>query len=111
MTTPNKPNKCSFCGKSETEVTGLITGPGGVFICSECVELCDSLLNQKEAHEQADQAAADIEILKPHEIKAKLDEYVIGQENAKKVLSVAVHNHYKRMLSNLDDDGVDFVFE
>jgi ATP-dependent Clp protease ATP-binding subunit ClpX len=101
--TPN----CSFCGKSEKDAQSLIAGPAGVFICDECVELCDAMLAQQEKRSAEGEAAAPINLLKPHELKAHLDEYVIGQEHAKKVLSVAVHNHYKRMFHTGDDDGVE----
>ena len=99
--------ECSFCGKNEKEVKRLIAGPG-VFICDECVGLCDALLGHQSG-DQTDDAASPLEVgvLAPHEIKAKLDEYVIGQAQAKKVLAVAVHNHYKRMLTKMDDDGVE----
>jgi ATP-dependent Clp protease ATP-binding subunit ClpX len=99
--------ECSFCGKNEKEVERLIAGPG-VFICDECVGLCDALLgHQTSEHPDGPTAAQEIDILPPHEIKQKLDEYVIGQDMAKKVLSVAVHNHYKRMFVQQDDDGVE----
>jgi len=108
-TTP--PRSCSFCGKPENEVERLVAGPG-VFICDECVALCDALLDRDEdagrnVEDAQAPAEAKVEVPKPHEIKACLDEYVIGQEDAKKVLSVAVHNHYKRMVSDVEDDGVE----
>ncbi|MEJ2602620.1 MAG: ATP-dependent Clp protease ATP-binding subunit ClpX [Gammaproteobacteria bacterium] len=84
---------CSFCGKSQHEVRKLIAGPS-VFICDECVELCNDIIRE-ELEEHADQGRPKLP--KPHEIKAVLDEYVIGQQRAKKVLSVAVYNHYKRL--------------
>ena len=84
---------CSFCGKSQHEVRKLIAGPS-VFICDECVELCNDIIRE-ELEETADQGRTKLP--KPHEIKAVLDEYVIGQQRAKKVLSVAVYNHYKRL--------------
>ncbi len=94
------PSRCSFCGKTQHEVERLIAGPG-VHICSQCVELCGSLL-QREAAARGENAAkqkriAEFNVPKPHEIKKRLEDYVIGQEHAKKVLSVAVHNHYKRI--------------
>ena len=92
---------CSFCGKSQHEVRKLIAGPS-VFICDECVELCNDIVRE-ELQVQAN--ASGTQLPKPHEIKEILDEYVIGQERAKKVLSVAVYNHYKRLESrNLEDD-------
>ncbi|MFP5505038.1 MAG: ATP-dependent Clp protease ATP-binding subunit ClpX [Gammaproteobacteria bacterium] len=84
---------CSFCGKSQHEVRKLIAGPS-VFVCDECVELCNDIIRE-EMQEKA--AASGSKLPKPHEIKQVLDEYVIGQERAKKVLSVAVYNHYKRL--------------
>lgn len=85
-----KPAKCSFCSRSEEEVEKLISSPDA-FICDRCVHLCLDIIDKKPAH--------DIKVLKPKEIKEKLDEYIIGQENAKKTISVAVYNHYKRVLS------------
>jgi ATP-dependent Clp protease ATP-binding subunit ClpX len=102
-----KATECSFCGKSEKDVKRLIAGPG-VFICDECVGLCDSLLGHQTAdRDEEPTTSQEIGVLSPHEIKAQLDEYVIGQDNAKKVLCVAVHNHYKRMFAQLEDDGVE----
>ena len=99
--------ECSFCGKSEKEVKRLIAGPG-VFICDECVDLCDALLGHKtDSAAEEPMTSQEIGVLAPHEIKAKLDEYIVGQEMAKKVLSVAVHNHYKRMFAQLDEDGIE----
>ncbi len=99
--------ECSFCGKNEKEVKRLIAGPGA-FICDECVGLCDSLLgHQHDDHAEEPATSPEPSVLAPHEIKEKLDEYVIGQDMAKKVLSVAVHNHYKRMFAQLEDDGVE----
>ena len=86
---------CSFCGKSQDEVKKLIAGPN-VFICNECIELCNEIL--KEDIEELSGEEQVFNLLTPAEIKAKLDEYVIGQQAAKKILSVAVHNHYKRVL-------------
>ncbi len=84
---------CSFCGKSQHEVRKLIAGPS-VFVCDECVELCNDIIRE-EMEEKA--AGSGSKLPKPQEIKGVLDEYVIGQDQAKKVLSVAVYNHYKRM--------------
>ncbi|MCG8324576.1 MAG: ATP-dependent Clp protease ATP-binding subunit ClpX, partial [Thiotrichales bacterium] len=85
---------CSFCGKSQHEVRKLIAGPS-VFICDECVELCNDIIREEI---QESSSAGNISSLPtPHEIKHILDEYVIGQEQAKKILSVAVYNHYKRL--------------
>jgi ATP-dependent Clp protease ATP-binding subunit ClpX len=90
---------CSFCGKSQHEVRKLIAGPS-VFICDECVELCNDII--REELEDAGEASRD-KLPKPQEINAILDEYVIGQTRAKKVLSVAVYNHYKRLNDRLDE--------
>ncbi len=99
---------CTFCGKSERQVGKLISGPGGIFICDECVDLCNEILDEEEfaAENESGSAEDEINLLKPMEIKEFLDEYVIGQEAAKKTLSVAVYNHYKRILSgkHLDVD-------
>jgi len=86
---------CSFCGKSQDEVKKLIAGPN-VFICNECIELCNEIL--KEDLEEIGGEEQVFNLLTPAELKNKLDEYVIGQQSAKKILSVAVHNHYKRVL-------------
>ncbi len=91
---------CSFCGKGQKQVRKMISGPSGVYICDECIELCSELV-EEELDNDDDFAAEDtsgINLLKPMEIKAFLDEYVIGQEDAKKVLAVSVYNHYKRVL-------------
>ncbi len=97
---------CSFCGKKQDEVKKLIAGPN-VFICDECIELCNEIVLEDKGQDQPD-AATDISLLKPKDIKAKLDDYVIGQEHSKRVLSVAVHNHYKRISSkHQNDDGVE----
>ena len=85
---------CSFCGKPKELVNRLIAGPNGIFICNECIEICRDVL--KEDNSKVD-AKAEIHLLKPAEIKSKLDEYIVGQDEAKKVLSVAVYNHYKRI--------------
>ena len=107
----NGPKCCSFCGKTQDMVQKLIAGPNDVYICDECVEICSDIV--ADALEEADiqareEALDDIKLLKPAEIKHFLDDYVIGQETAKKVLSVAVYNHYKRIMSGRDDsDGVE----
>ena len=84
--------KCSFCGKSQNEVEKLIAGPG-VHICDQCVGLCSTLIQRQPSAKKG----TELKVPKPHEIKTLLDDYVIGQDHAKKVLSVAVHNHYKRV--------------
>ena len=95
---------CSFCGKSQQEVKKLIAGPS-VYICDECIELCNDII--AEEYEKEDAARRRTKILKPMEIKEALDEYVIGQERAKKILSVAVHNHYKRIETRASGDDVE----
>ena len=102
--------KCSFCGKSQDQVKKLIAGPE-VFICDECVELCNEILDEelfeskdKATTNDAEKPVEEKSIPKPHEIKAYLDEYIIGQDDAKKVLSVAVYNHYKRLKNNAESD-------
>ncbi|MEW6265479.1 MAG: ATP-dependent Clp protease ATP-binding subunit ClpX [Thermodesulfobacteriota bacterium] len=94
---------CSFCGKSQDEVKKLIAGPS-VYICDECIELCNDIIAEEYEREESE---ATLHIPKPPEIKTILDEYVIGQEKAKKILAVAVHNHYKRIDSHMDLDGVE----
>jgi ATP-dependent Clp protease ATP-binding subunit ClpX len=94
---------CSFCGKSQHEVRKLIAGPS-VFICDECIELCNDIIREESQGEQGNRGAkSDLPV--PHEIRSILDQYVIGQEQAKKILSVAVYNHYKRLknLGKKDD--------
>ena len=87
---------CSFCGKSHAEVRKLIAGPG-VYICDSCINVCKSILD-KELNEDARRQSSNIRVPKPAEIRRALDQYVVGQDIAKKTLSVAVHNHYKRVL-------------
>ena len=105
--------RCSFCGKHQNEVRKLISGPGGAFICDECVDICleiieDELDDEEVRTEQEEKeegfSEADINLRSPKELKAFLDEYVIGQDEAKKVLSVAVYNHYKRITRGQDLD-------
>ena len=95
---------CSFCGKSQDEVKKLIAGPS-VYICDECIQLCNEIIG--EEYSQEGEEEGDGEILKPAEIKEILDQYVIEQEKPKKILSVAVHNHYKRINTNMDMEGVE----
>lgn len=99
--------RCSFCNKTQNQVRKLIAGPNNTYICDECVEVCSEIIEEEFAFESSDYEGnpfADINLLKPEEIKAFLDDYVIGQDEAKKVLSVAVYNHYKRIMAghNLD---------
>ncbi|MCI8725405.1 MAG: ATP-dependent Clp protease ATP-binding subunit ClpX [Hungatella sp.] len=92
--------RCSFCGKSQDQVRKLIAGNNNVFICDECIDLCSEILEEElEEEGEAAEGLGEINLLKPKEIKTFLDEYVIGQEAAKRVLSVAVYNHYKRVTS------------
>ena len=95
---------CSFCGKTEKQVHKLIAGPNGVYICDECVETCAEIVEEEVYQAQDSAVTDDINLLKPKEIKEFLDSYVIGQDDAKKVLSVAVYNHYKRVLAGNDLD-------
>ena len=96
--------KCSFCGKTQAQVRKLIAGPG-VYICDQCIELCSEIIDEDIlSDEEKYESNSDINLLKPKEIKEFLDDYVIGQDDAKKVLSVAVYNHYKRVLSQKDMD-------
>ncbi len=95
--------KCSFCGKLQDQVKKLVAGPG-VYICDECIELCNEII-EEELGDEADFELSDIP--KPKEIKEILDQYVIGQENAKKILSVAVYNHYKRINMGMKSDDVE----
>lgn len=105
--------RCSFCGRSEKDVAFLIPSPTGAFICNECVGVCNSIIGELSGSASpATTAATEPEIKldelpRPHDIKAMLDEYVIGQENAKIALSVAVYNHYKRLKNNIDADDDD----
>ena len=94
---------CSFCGKSATHADTLIEGPNNVFICPECIELCHNIIQQNQRRINKSFSLKDMP--KPREIKEYLDQYVIGQEHAKKYLSVAVHNHYKRLLHSDSDDS------
>ena len=94
---------CSFCGKSQHEVRKLIAGPS-VFICDECVELCNDIIRE-EMQEGAAESSSSLP--KPQEINSMLDQYVIGQARAKKVLSVAVYNHYKRLDSGGGKDDIE----
>jgi len=105
---PGKDVRCSFCNKSQEQVRKLIAGPAGVYICDECIEICTDILEEEfEETIEASDDTPDINLLKPAEIKAFLDEYVIGQEAAKKVLAVSVYNHYKRVTAEKRPDDVE----
>lgn len=107
MSKKNDPNEdllCSFCGKSQDEVKKLIAGPS-VYICDECIQLCNEII--AEEYGQESDSEAQSQLPKPVEIKEILDQYVIEQEKAKKILSVAVHNHYKRINTKVDMEGVE----
>ena len=95
---------CSFCGKPKELVKRLIAGPNGIYICDECIEVCREVVNEDVKRENV---TAPVPLLKPAEIKSRLDEYIIGQDEAKKVLSVAVYNHYKRINAAPSEDGVE----
>ena len=96
--------RCSFCGKTQDQVRRLISGPNGAYICDECVDICAEIIDDELVDEALDKAkpVEEINLLKPEELNAFLDDYVIGQTQAKKVLSVAVYNHYKRVLAGKD---------
>ncbi len=96
--------RCSFCNKTQNQVRKLIAGPNGAYICDECIDVCAEIIEEEFGYDDGRHwnPFADINLLKPEEIKEFLDEYVIGQEEAKKVLSVAVYNHYKRIMAQKD---------
>ena len=97
--------RCSFCGKAQEQVHRLISGPNGAYICDECIDICAEILDEESVNEGAEEKSSveeQINLLKPEELNKFLDDYVIGQEQAKKVLSVAVYNHYKRVLAGAD---------
>lgn len=100
---------CAFCGKPKEAAKRLVAGPNGLYICDECLEICNVILEEEESESRN----VSVELKKPHEIKAELDKYIVGQENAKKVLSVAVYNHYKRINSAIKNkkDGDDTEIE
>ncbi len=95
--------RCSFCGKTEDQVRKMIAGPGGTYICDECVDICQEIIRE-ELSDLPPAGSDEINLMKPKEIKTFLDEYVIGQDDAKKVLAVAVYNHYKRVLAGPQSD-------
>lgn len=101
---PEDKIRCSFCGKTQDQVRKMIAGSNNVFICDECIELCGEILEEELGEEEAAPDFSGINLLKPKDMKAILDEYIIGQDEAKKVLSVAVYNHYKRITSKKGSD-------
>jgi len=98
---------CTFCGKGEFDVQVLIPAPHGIFICDECVELCHSILHVEKQRRRKSAAVPIEKVPPPNEIKEYLDQYVIGQERAKKIISVAVHNHYKRLVAGVTESDVE----
>lgn len=102
--TPQDKIRCSFCNKTQDMVRKMISGQDGAYICDECISLCTEILEEELEDDEEEAAKSSINLLKPIEIKEFLDEYVIGQEEAKKVLSVAVYNHYKRVTADKDLD-------
>ena len=102
--TPQDKIRCSFCKKTQDMVRKMISGQDGAYICDECISLCTEILEEEMEDEEIEEVKSSINLLKPIQIKEFLDEYVIGQEEAKKVLSVAVYNHYKRVTADKDLD-------
>ncbi len=108
----NSPDECSFCGRDNDQVERLISGPPGTYICNECVDVCSSLLHSNDrdgADEETQGAVPDLlkDLPSPSQIKAHLDEYIIGQERTKRIISVAVYNHYKRLSNNYKNSGIE----
>ena len=97
---------CSFCGKSQDQVKKIVAGPG-VYICNECIDLCKEIMDEEFSKQVY---AGETEVLKPQEIRSILNEYIIGQDAAKKALSVAVYNHYKRLLNLSNKSSVNIHF-
>ena len=98
--------RCSFCNKTQEQVRKMIAGPAGVYICDECVDICADII-EEEYEDEPEMEEMEINLLKPAQIKKFLDEYVIGQEEAKKVMAVSVYNHYKRVMAPKDEDEVE----
>ena len=101
--------RCSFCGRTQDQAKKMIAGPtgSGVYICADCIDICSDIIEEEFEEEEIQESEPQINLLKPAEIKEFLDEYVIGQDAAKKTLAVAVYNHYKRVTSEVEDDGVE----
>ncbi len=95
--------RCSFCGKTEEQVRKLIAGPEGAYICDECIEICSEIISEEFTNDYVEDSG-EINLMTPREMKEILDEYVVGQDEAKKVLSVAVYNHYKRVFPRMPVD-------
>ena len=100
---PDNNIKCTFCGRTKDQVDGMVAGPG-IYICNYCVDMCAEVLSSSSPSSGRHKHSEHVEVPKPRELKAKLDEYVIGQDEAKEILSVAVYNHYKRIYSGRDED-------
>jgi ATP-dependent Clp protease ATP-binding subunit ClpX len=109
--TPDDPHRCSFCGREQEHVSHLIEGPGAIYICDECVELCRQILDGDPEETRAQEPLSWSRVPTPKEIVRQLSQYIVGQERAQKVLSVAVYNHYKRITfgarTPTDDDGIE----
>ena len=101
----NEKCRCSFCGKSSTEVKKMIAGPGNTFICDECVGTCNNIIAESKLENDTSLEDNEIRLMTPRKIRSFLDKYVVGQEDAKKVLSVSVYNHYKRILAPKEDEN------
>ena len=99
--------QCSFCGKAQAQVKRLIAGPDRVFICDECVNLCEQIITEESPSTPRDSEGVMAKGINPKWLYHKLEEYVVGQEQAKKVLSVAVYNHYKRVWTNQTDSDIE----
>ena len=101
MTSSNHGNNmqysCNFCGKNQNQVVRLIAGPGSVYICNECVDLCQEIISEESIPTDLSESPENARLLTPQELKAKLDEYIVGQDYTKRILSVAVYNHFKRV--------------
>ena len=95
---------CSFCGKNQDQVKRLIAGPGAVYICDECVDLCQEIINEESQSGKSVGKATGARVRTPQEIMNQLDEYIVGQERTKRVLSVAVYNHFKRVEAPVQAD-------
>ncbi|MFN2130153.1 MAG: ClpX C4-type zinc finger protein, partial [Anaerolineae bacterium] len=109
MTQSQDRPRCSFCNRSSDEIKKLIAGPRGVFICNECVDLCNEILVEEELGAEQGEPFELERLPTPREITEHLDQYVIGQTYAKRVLSVAVYNHYKRIMSETGTDDVELT--